>query len=110
MNKVSNNGIWQKIKSQLHSFFYFIEKSILEPFMAHENQKLRIAGFNSRLSQLDNDGGQVTNNKDLKMIEGHVFENNFQIFIFKIARLTKRWRERLEVVKGVDQGATYRSS
>lgn len=85
------------IKSSLHSFIYFIEKNILEPIVFDENFKYRVAGFDRRLSTMDYDGGHITNNADVKIHDGHVFENRFQIGVYKMLGLSKQWRTKLDV-------------
>ena len=84
------------IKSSLHSFIYFVEKNVLEPIAFNENFKYRVAGFDRRLSTMDYDGGHITNNAEVKMHDGHVFENRFQIGVYKMLRISKRWRSKLD--------------
>lgn len=89
--------VTMKIKSWLSEVVYFVEKEMLEPFVRHENFQYREVGNNQRLSTMDNDGGQITNNLDVKIVEGHVVENRFQAMVFKLLKFTHYLRRKLDV-------------
>jgi hypothetical protein len=84
-------------KSNLHCLLYLVEKNILEPIVLKEIVKYRVAGLDLRLSTMDEDGGQLTNNRSVIICDGHVFENRFQYFIFKLIGFSKRCRAHLDI-------------
>ena len=90
-------GFSGKVKSWLCEVVYFVEKEMLEPFVRHENFQYRVHGNNQRLSTMDYDGGQITNNIDVKIVEGHVVENRFQAVVFKLLKFTQYLRRKLDV-------------
>ncbi len=93
----NSRSFMQSLKSGLYRFVYFVEKEILEPFVRTENFKYRIDGYNQSLSHMDYDGGQITNNTEVTLVEGHVAENRFQAIIFKLLKFTHDWRNQLMV-------------
>lgn len=91
------HSIINSFKSSLHSLIYFFEKNVLEPIAFSEHFKYRVAGLDRRLSTMDYDGGHITNNADVKIYDGHVFENRFQISVYKLLSFSKRCRAKLDV-------------
>ena len=83
-----STGSTRKVKSWISAALYFVEKEILEPFVEQENFRYRVQGNNPSLSTMDYDGGHITNNRNVKIVEGRVVENGFQSLIFKLLKIT----------------------
>ncbi|MFN3453822.1 MAG: hypothetical protein ACK41T_02605 [Pseudobdellovibrio sp.] len=68
----------QFLQKKILNVIYHLEKSIVNPIYQSQFTAYRKDGCNYELAKMDTDGGQITNNQEVKIINGTLCENEVQ--------------------------------